>query len=65
MEQKIFKIFKNLKSDIVSVNSQLKSHIIDSNVSNEESEASDKQSMNLDQLLLMDPTKLGSTIFQM
>ena len=65
MEQKIFKIFKNLKSDIVSVNSQLKSHIIDSNVSNEESEASDKQSMNLDQLLLMDPTKLASTIFQM
>ena len=65
MEQKIFKIFKNLKSDIVSVNSQLKSHIIDSKVSNEESEASDKQSMNLDQLLLMDPTKLASTIFQM
>lgn len=65
MEQKIFKIFKNLKSDIVSVNSQLKSHIIDSNVSNEESEASDKQSMNLDQLLLMDHTKLASTIFQM
>ena len=65
MEQKIFKIFKNLKSDIVSVNSQLKSHIIDSNVSNEENEASDKQSMNLDQLLLMDHTKLASTIFQM
>ena len=65
MEQKIFKIFKNLKSDIVSVNSQLKSHIIDSIISNEESEASDQQCMNLDQLLLMDPKKLASTIFQM
>ena len=65
MEQKIFKIFKNLKSDIVSVNSQLKSHIIDSNVSNKESEASEQQCMNLDQLLLMEPNKLASTIFQL
>jgi hypothetical protein len=63
MEQGIFKIFKNLKSDTVS-HDLLNSHIFNSNTSNkDEFKKPEEALMNLDQLLMMEPTRLASTIF--
>ena len=65
MEQRIFKIFKNLQSDDGSKNNR-NSESSDSENSSQEKDANEEASYkNLEELLLMDSTELERIVFKM